>query len=156
MTMEFDQAKLQYDALSSKYKFNNISFKQVNTYEEIDDLINNINNISNDKTGLGGRRSYDYRSNLVYLNSKFLNFCKKNNQIAYFSRIKEQTLPKQIESCLSRIYEYYVTKLDQTEKEVYDEIKIIAETNNRHAKRVLITTFIKKWTQKDQVIDITL
>jgi hypothetical protein len=153
--MEFDQAKTQYDTLSSKYKFNNISFKQVNTYDDIDELINNINNISNDKT-LVGRKCYDYRSSLVYLNPKFWNFCKKNQQVAYFSRIREQTLPKQIETCLSRIYEYYVNKLDQTEKDVYDEVKIIAETNNRHTKRALILTFIKKWTQKDKNIAITL
>jgi hypothetical protein len=154
--MEFDLAKTQYDELSSKYKFNNISFKQVNTYDDIDELINNINSIQNDKTGMGGRRCYDYRSSLVYLNPKFWNFCKKNQQVAYFSRIKEQSLPKQIETCLSRIYEYYVTKLDQTEKEVYDDVKIMAETNNRHAKRILITNFIKKWTQKDKNIAITL
>jgi hypothetical protein len=152
--MEFDDAKSQYDTLSSKYKFNNICFKQLNTYEEIDDLINNINNVSSNLAS--SKRCYDYRSSLVYLNPKFWNFCKKNINQAYFGRIREQTLPKQIESCLSRVYEYYVNKLDQSEKEVYDDVKIIAETNNRSAKKILINTFIKKWTQKDKVIDITL
>jgi hypothetical protein len=152
--MELDEAKSQYDTLSSKYRFNNISFKQLNTYEEIDDLINNINNVSCNLAT--SRRCYDYRSSLVYLNPKFWNFCKKNINQASFSRIREHTLPKQIDSCLSRVYEYYVNKLDQSEKEVYDDIKIIAETNNRNAKKILINTFIKKWTQKDKVIDITL
>jgi hypothetical protein len=152
--MEINHAKVEYDTLSSKYKFNNISFKQIDIHADIDELINNINHISRDNKN--ERRCFDYKSNIVYLNTKFLNFCKKNQQIAYFSRIKEQTLPKQIESCLSRIYEYYVSKLDQSEKEVYDEVKIIAETNNRFQKRILITNFIKKWTQKDKVIDITI
>jgi len=152
--MEITQAKVEYDTLSSKYKFNNISFKQIDIHADIDELINNINQISRDNKN--ERRCFDYKSNIVYLNAKFFNFCKKNHQIAYFSRIKEQTLPKQIESCLSRIYEYYVSKLDQSEKEVYDEVKIIAETNNRFQKRILITNFIKKWTQKDKVIDITI
>lgn len=153
--MECNLAKTQYDALSSKYMFNSVSFKQVNIYEDIDALINNINTITNENTNMG-RRCYDYRSNLVYLNPKFWNFCKKNQQVAYFSRIREQTLPKQIETCLSRIYEYYINKLDQSEKEVYDEVRIIAECNNRQTKKILITTFIKKWTQKDKNIAITL
>jgi len=152
--MEINQAKAEYETLSSKYKFNNISFNQIDIHADIDELINNINHITS--FNKNERRCFDYKSNIVYLNAKFLNFCKKNQQIAYFSRIKEQTLPKQIESCLSRIYEYYVSKLDQSEKEVYDEVKIIAETNNRFQKRILITNFIKKWTQKDKVIDITI
>ena len=41
-------------------------------------------------------------------------------------------------------------------KSVDDDVKIIAETNNRFQKRILITNFIKKWTQKDKVIDITI
>ena len=151
--MEFDQAKVQYDILSSKYKFNNICFKQVNTCEEIDELINNINNISIE---IKQRKCFDYKSNLVYLNKKFLNFCNKNVSYGIFNKLREQSLPKTIELALFRTYEYYVTKFDQTEKEVYDDVKIIAETNNRVNKRVLINNFIKKWTQKDKVIDITL
>ena len=151
--MEFEQAKSEYNILFSKYQFNNISFKQVNTYEEIDVLINNINNIP---TEIKQRKYYDYTLNLVYLYPRFWNFCKKNQTISYFSRIKECMSPKQLKSCLLRFYEYYVNKLHQTDKEVYDEVKIIAEQNNRSAKRLLINIFIKKWTQTDKNINITL
>jgi hypothetical protein len=84
-----------------------------------------------------------------------------NNIVEIEAYEDELITNKQIENFSSRVLKYLINKILDPEFmdfnfQVYDDIKIIAETNNRNAKKILINTFIKKWTQKDKVIDITL
>ena len=73
--MEINQAKVEYDTLSSKYKFNNISFKQIDIHADIDELINNINHITRDNK-----------------NERRLKKLKKNFSLIKLSPVKYDTL----------------------------------------------------------------
>jgi hypothetical protein len=49
---------------------------------------------------------------------------------------------------LFRTYEYYVTKFDQTEKEVYDDVKIIANRDMQNKIVKGISEGIKMYAER--------
>ena len=145
----------EYNKLSSKYEFNKIACIQNNEFQDIDILIKNINSLGNNSTRNNINKKYDASKHNVYLEPKFLNFCRSNSQSQYFTNIFEEMNCALLQNILNRVYEYLFHKIKNTDEEIYNELKLIS-ASNRHSKRDRIKTFINKWTTKTKTIKIGL
>jgi hypothetical protein len=146
----------EYNKLSSKYEFNKVACIQNNEFQDIDTLIKNINELGNNSNVRNNiNKKYDATKHMVYLEPRFLNFCRTNNQSQYFTNIFEEMNSSLLQNILNRVYEYLFHKIKNTDEEIYNELKLIS-SSNRHLKKERIKEFVNKWTSKTKTIKIGL
>jgi hypothetical protein len=154
--MEVENHESEYNKLSNKYQFNKITFKKNESLNEVDNLIKSILEIDTKRID---RKCFDIKKNYVYLNNKLLNFFKENMQLKYIigqlCHNDGEVSIIILEKCLFKLHSYYFHKLNNTDNEIYNEIKVISETY-KNEKKNLIKNFINKWTTKEKHINIKL
>jgi len=150
--MDFEPVKLEYSLLYNKYGLFNIKQKDVEKYTEIDELIANILNTHS----VSNKKHFEFKRSNQYLKPQLLKFIESNKDNSYeFKCIKEDTHIGYFTTFLTRIQSYLFKKLKDTDSEIYNEIKIIAESN-RYQKKIFHKDFMQKWTTNTKVTTINI
>jgi len=154
----------EYNSLYSKYGLHKTISKQItNDFADIDELINNINNVSKsietNQRSFKERKCYPSLSNFVYstkelhdviMNSKFSNYLHTHGS-------HDMSKPFDCRVLLYGLKYFDTHYLDKktTNPILLSELVEIQNTF-RSQKKEKIDNFIKKWTVKDRDIKINL
>ena len=150
--MDLEHVQLEYSLLYNKYGLSNIKQKDVEKYTEIDELIANILNTNS----ISNKKHFEFKRNYQYLKPQLLKFIESNKDNSYeFKYIKEDSHIGHFMTFLTRIQPYLFKKLKDTDSEIYNEIKIISESN-RYQKKALNKEFMQKWATNTKVTTINI
>ena len=143
--------------LFNKYELDKVVSKQTEAYSEIDNLINNINQLTscNQNTSKYGNKHVKgnkYYDSKVYLSKRFYNFLTINDHFSRYGIYEEMN-----NRTLEQIFNNYWSngKLKNTDPDLFSDLEKI-QNLSRYERRAFVKEFINKWTSKTKDIKIEL